>query len=199
MANRTIARAVRVALMTASAASLVGVGLFSPKLAAQEVVDEIVVTGSRIAKRDAIAESPIFTVEQESMRQSGHVTVDHYLNTLPQIVPNISSQSNNPSSGGRAFVSLRGLGPQRNLVLIDGRRMIGQEEGGTLVDVNTIPSALIDRAEIISGGAAAVYGADALAGVVNFIMKKSFDGFALDSQYRLTDAGDGEEISSKAS
>ncbi len=196
MANRKIAHAVRVALLTAGAASVAGAGLYSPTLAAQEALDEIVVTGSRIAKRDAIAESPIYTIDQDAITHSGYVTVDQYLNTLPQIVPNISSQSNNPSSGGRAFVDLRGLGPNRNLVLIDGRRAMGQASGGTIVDVNTIPNALIERVEIISGGAAAVYGADAIAGVVNFIMKKSFDGFALDGQYRLTDAGDGEEISS---
>ena len=190
MANRKIAHAIRVALMTAGAA---GAGLYVPSVAAQEALEEIVVTGSRIARRDAVAESPIFTVDQESMRVSGFTTVDQFLNTLPQIVPSTSSQSNNPSSNGRAFVDLRGLGPERNLVLIDGRRAMGQASGGTIVDVNTIPAALIERVEVITGGAAATYGADAVAGVVNFIMKKSFDGVALDAQYRLTQEGDGEE------
>jgi outer membrane receptor protein involved in Fe transport len=191
MANRKIAHAVRVALMTAGAA---GAGLYVPTLAAQQAaLEEIVVTGTRIARRDAIAESPIFTVDQDAMRVSGFTTVDQYLNTLPQIVPGVSSQSNNPSSNGRAFIDLRGLGSGRNLVLMDGRRMIGQAGGGTIVDVNTIPAALIERVEVISGGAAATYGADAVAGVVNFIMKKSFDGVAIDGQYRITEEGDGEE------
>jgi iron complex outermembrane recepter protein len=193
MANRKIAHAVRAALVTAGAASVAGTGLYSPNLAAQDALEEIVVTGSRIARRDAIAESPIFTVDEQTFRASGYVTVDQYLNTLPQVVPSISSQSNNPSSGGRAFIDLRGLAPGRNLVLIDGRRAMGQVNGGTVVDVNTIPAALIERVEVISGGAGAVYGPDAVAGVVNFIMKKSFDGVAVDAQYRITEEGDGEE------
>jgi iron complex outermembrane recepter protein len=189
MANRKIAHAVRVALMTAGAA---GAGLYVPSVAAQEALEEIVVTGSRIARRDAVAESPIFTVDQESMRVSGFVTVEQYLNTLPQIIPSLSSQSNNPSSLGRAFIDLRGLGTNRNLVLIDGRRGMGSTAGG-VVDVNTIPTALIERVEVITGGAASTYGPDAIAGVVNFIMKKSFDGVALDASYRITEEGDGEE------
>lgn len=176
--------------------------MFSLPVLAQEVkteadeagvFEEVVITGTRIAKRDAIADSPITTIDQSAFTDSGFVTVDQYLNTMPQITPNLSSQSNNPSSNGRAFIDLRGLGVNRNLVLIDGRRGMGSTAGG-VVDVNTIPSALIERVEIISGGAAAVYGADAVAGVVNFIMKKSFDGFAVDSSYRFTDESDGEEF-----
>jgi len=190
--NAKLAQAVRLALVTGAATA--GVGLTSTAIAQEPQLEEITVTGSRIAKRDAIAESPIFTVDQEALEVSGYVTLDHYLNTLPQITPNISSQSNNPSSGGRAFIDLRGLGPNRNLVLMDGRRLVGQASGGTVVDVNTIPAALIERVEIISGGAAAVYGADAMAGVVNFIMKKDFEGIALNSHYSVTEEGDGEEL-----
>ncbi|MCW5725772.1 MAG: TonB-dependent receptor [Maricaulaceae bacterium] len=154
--------------------------------------DLIVVTGSLIARRDAIAESPIHTVSRDEIVTSGNTTLEHYLNTLPQITPGLSSQSNNPSSGGRAFIDLRGLGSARNLVLVDGRRAMGSLSGGT-VDVNTIPAALIERVEIISGGAAATYGADAVAGVVNFILRRNFQGMAVDAQYRLTQEGDGEE------
>ncbi|WP_292043580.1 MULTISPECIES: TonB-dependent receptor domain-containing protein [unclassified Brevundimonas] len=157
-------------------------------------VSDIVVTGSRIARRDAVAESPILTVQQEDITHSGATTVEHYLNTLPQVTAGLSSQSNNPSSNGRAFIDLRGLGSGRNLVLIDGRRPMGSTGAGT-VDTNTIPAALIDRVEIISGGAASTYGADAVSGVVNFILKDRFDGIQLDSQYRLTEQGDGEEWS----
>jgi len=160
---------------------------------AQSDIDAVVVTGTRIAKRDAIAESPILTVDNEDMVSSGHVTLDHVLNTLPQIVPSLSSQSNNPSSNGRAFIDLRGLGTNRNLILIDGRRGMGSTSGG-VVDVNTIPAALIERVEVISGGAAAVYGADAIAGVVNFIMKKDFEGFDISSGYFLTEEEDGQQV-----
>ena len=156
-------------------------------------LEAIEVTGSRISRVDAIAESPIYTVDRDALINSGYITVDQFLNTLPQIVPSVSSQSNNPSSNGRAFVDLRGLGAGRNLVLIDGRRPMGQASGGTIVDTNVIPAALVERIEIISGGAAATYGADAIAGVVNFIMKKDFEGFALDSQFKETQELDGIE------
>jgi len=154
----------------------------------------VVVTGSRIARIDALAESPIVTVGAEQIQQSGVVTVEQFLNTLPQVTPGLSSQSNNPSSQGRAFIDLRGLGSARNLVLINGRRGMGSLSGGT-VDTNTIPTALIDRVEVITGGAATTYGADAVAGVVNFIMKNNFQGFELDAQHRETEAGDGVETS----
>ncbi|MBX3703808.1 MAG: TonB-dependent receptor [Steroidobacteraceae bacterium] len=179
-------RAVRLSLVAAAAS-------VAMPAVAQTGIDAVVVTGTRIAKRDAVAESPILSVTNDDMVSSGYVTVDHVLNTLPQIVPSVSSQSNNPSSNGRAFVDLRGLGTNRNLVLIDGRRGMGSTSGG-VVDVNTIPASLIERVEVISGGAAAVYGADAIAGVVNFIMKKDFEGFEINSGYYLTEQEDGQQV-----
>ncbi len=166
-----------------------------PALAQDTTAEEgeaIVVTGTRIARRDAVAESPILSVESQEMTESGFVTVEQYLNTLPQVTPGVSSQSNNPSSNGRAFIDLRGLGSGRTLILMDGRRPMGSLSSGT-VDVNTIPAALTERVEIITGGAASTYGADALAGVVNFIMRDDFEGFQADGQYRITEQGDGEE------
>ncbi len=154
----------------------------------------ITVTGSRIARIDAAAESPIVTVTSEQIQTSGVVTVEQFLNTLPQVTPGLSSQSNNPSSNGRAFIDLRGLGSNRNLVLINGRRAMGSTGGGT-VDTNIIPTALIDRVEVITGGAATTYGADAVSGVVNFIMKKNFKGIELDAQHRETERNDGLETS----
>jgi outer membrane receptor protein involved in Fe transport len=162
--------------------------------AADAKAQSVVVTGSRIARIDALAESPIVTVGAEQIQQSGIVTVEQFLNTLPQITPGLSSQSNNPSSQGRAFIDLRGLGSGRNLVLINGRRGMGSLSAGT-VDTNTIPTALIDRVEVITGGAATTYGADAVAGVVNFIMKKNFKGVELDAQHRETEQNDGLETS----
>ena len=185
--NSALRRAVRLTLLSAASVAVIPVHAQESNPRGEEL-EMIVVTGSRIAKRDAIAESPILTLDAEAIAESGYVTVDHYLNTLPQVVPTTSSQSNNPSSNGRAFIDLRGLGINRNLVLIDGRRGMGSTGGG-VVDVNTIPPALIERVEVISGGAAATYGPDAVAGVVNFIMKRSFDGFAIDSTYRTTEKG----------
>jgi iron complex outermembrane recepter protein len=181
------------ASVLAAATAMFSVAPVGVALGQEAEEDEaIVVTGTRIARRDAVAESPILTVTQEEMTNSGFVTVEQYLNTLPQVTPGISSQSNNPSSNGRAFVDLRGLGAGRNLVLIDGRRPMGSLSSGT-VDTNTIPAALTERVELITGGAASTYGADAVAGVVNFILRDNFEGFAVDGQYRLTERGDGEE------
>lgn len=143
----------------------------------------ITVTGSRIVRRDEVAESPILTVGQDAMVTSGLTTVEQFLNTLPQVTPSLSSQSNNPSSNGRAVLDLRGLGSGRNLVLINGRRGMPSFAGGT-VDINTIPSALIERVEIITGGAASTYGADAVAGVANFMLRDNFEGVEIDGQYR---------------
>ena len=181
------------ASVLAAATAMFTVGGVTAAAAQEAEEDEaIVVTGTRIARRDAVAESPILTVGQEEMTNSGFVTVEQYLNTLPQFTAGVSSQSNNPSSNGRAFLDLRGLGSARNIVLVDGRRPMGSLAGGT-VDVNTIPAALVERTEVITGGAASTYGADAVAGVVNFILRDNFEGFAWDSQYRLTERGDGEE------
>jgi outer membrane receptor protein involved in Fe transport len=190
MDNTALRRAVRLTLI-AAATSTVGLTPVYAQDKAEEL-EMIVVTGSRIAKRDNVAESPILTLDSEAIADSGFVTAEQFLNTLPAVTPALSSQSNNPSSNGRAFIDLRGLGSNRNLVLIDGRRGMGSTGGG-VVDVNTIPTALIERVEIITGGAASTYGPDAVAGVVNFIMKKNFEGFAIDSTYRVTDRGDGTE------
>lgn len=156
-------------------------------------METVVVTGSRIARIDAAAESPIVTVTAQDIQQSGIATIEQYLNTLPQLTPGFGSQSNNPSTNGAAFLDLRGLGPLRNLVLINGKRGMGQTGSG-VVDTNTIPTALIERVELITGGAATTYGADAVSGVVNFILKKKFKGIELDASSRRTERNDGEEI-----
>ena len=194
--NCLIRQAVRFAIAAAAASTAVPVfaqEAATPTPAAEET-QTIVVTGSRILRRDAVAESPLVTVDQETLLGSGNTTVEHYLNTLPQVVPGISSQSNNPSLNGRAQIDLRGLGSIRNLVLVDGRRAMGGSNGGSVVDINTIPAALIERVEVITGGAAMTYGPDAVGGVVNFIMKKNFDGAGLNSSYHLTEQGDGKEV-----
>ncbi len=190
--HSSLAKAVRLAIIGGSAGAA-GMAVSMPTFAQDTPeIEEVIVTGSLIARRDAIAESPILTVDQGALLESGYTTIEQYLNTLPQVTPNLSSQSNNPSGNGRAVIDLRGLGSGRNLVLMDGRRAMGSTSGGT-VDINTIPSALIDRVEIITGGAGATYGPDAVSGVVNFIMKKDFEGLAINSQYRETAEGDGVE------
>ena len=129
-------------------------------------VSEVVVTGSRIVRQDFVASSPIATVSGEQAVANADVSLDTYLNTLPQVNPASTTTSNNPSNNGQSNVDLRGLGANRNLVLIDGRRPMVSSNNLT-VDLNTIPQALIDNIEVITGSAGATYGADAIAGVVN--------------------------------
>lgn len=153
-------------------------------------VDEIIVTGSRIVRQDYRSSSPIVTVDAGDFQDTGAVTIDALLNDMPQFVPSINFTSNNPSNGGQANLNLRGLGTPRTLVLMNGRRVIPSNSSG-VVDVNIIPTALIQNIEVISGGASAAYGSDALAGVANFILNDSFEGLQFDAQYGVTGEDDG--------
>jgi outer membrane receptor protein involved in Fe transport len=143
----------------------------------------VVVTGSRIVRQDYVANSPITSVSQSQIVNNADLTLETALNNLPQIVAGGTTTSNNPPNGGQANIDLRGLGANRNLVLINGRRPMVSANDLT-VDVNTIPSALIDSVEVITGGGGAVYGADAVAGVVNIKLKENFEGFNLSSSYQ---------------
>ncbi|MDZ4363539.1 TonB-dependent receptor plug domain-containing protein [Brevundimonas sp.] len=155
-------------------------------------VDDLVVTGTRIARQDYVANSPISTVSAEQIQARGDVNVEQILNQLPQVVPGLSANSNNPSNGS-ATVDLRGLGASRTLVLVNGHRFIPYDKSNA-VDLNSIPASLIERVEVVTGGASAVYGSDALAGVVNFIFKRDYEGFGLDTQYGISRFGDGEQF-----
>ena len=158
--------------------------------------DEIIVTGSRIVKQDFVSNSPIATVDNVQFDLTGTVNTESLLNTLPQTVPGLDRTSNNPG-GGFATVDLRGLGTQRSLVLVNGRRFVPTTGGGT-VDINNIPTALIERVEVVTGGASAVYGSDAVAGVVNFILKDNFEGAELRAGYEITEQGDAQIFSTSA-
>jgi len=159
---------------------------------------EIVVTGSRIARRDYQSNSPIVTVSKDLFQQSSSVAIEQNLNKLPQFTPaktptgGFDIQPTATNTPGSATLSLRGLGANRNLVLLDGHRAT-PSNAAMIVDINTIPAAAIDRVETITGGASATYGADAVAGVTNFIMKKNFRGAQLDAQSNFTQEGDGFE------
>ncbi|WP_374471203.1 TonB-dependent receptor domain-containing protein [Phenylobacterium sp.] len=158
-----------------------------------EAVSEVVVTGSRIARRDFVSESPIVTVGADRLERGGAVTPEGALNQLPQFTASATASSNLTSRGGQANANLRGLGQPRTLVLLDGRRLQPSNSDGS-VDLNTIPDSLIENVEVITGGASAVYGSDAIAGVVNFRLKRNFDGLELKAQYGVTEEGDGETL-----
>ena len=196
MATTKDRRAVSV-LMGSAATFLASsvLGLASPAVAQEDeaAMEQMIVTGSRIPRADLIANSPISVVQAEEIALAGNVTIERVLNQLPQFVPGASSQSNNPGAGF-ATVDLRGLGNQRTLVLVNGRRWIPADPSAGFggVDVNTIPGPLVERVEVVTGGASAVYGSDAMAGVVNFILKDDFEGLEVGSQFDITHKGDAE-------
>ena len=182
------------ALAVGSATVLAG-GMSSQVLAQEELteIEETVVTGSRIKRQDFISNSPVTTVAAEQFDITGTVNTESLLNTLPQVVPGLDRTSNNPGNG-TASVDLRGLGSNRTLVLINGRRAAPTNQGGT-VDINTIPNALIKNVEVVTGGASAVYGSDAIAGVVNFTLNDEFEGFETSAGYEVTEEGDADIFS----
>lgn len=160
-----------------------------PDISDATAVDEVVVTGSRIKRRDLDAPSPTSTIDRAAVESSSQATLEELLNQMPQLTPDFGRTSNNPGNGS-AQLNLRGLGPGRSLVMLNSRRL-APSGVGSAVDVNNIPKALIDRVEIITGGASTVYGSDALAGVVNFITRDDFEGFSLETGYGVTEQGDG--------
>lgn len=156
--------------------------------------EEVIVTGSRIRVRDATSTSPVVTVEGDTLQEIGTATVETYLNSLPQLSPSVTKTNNNPAGGGSAFLDLRQLGTARGLVLVDGRRLVPGASSGA-VDVSILPGGILDRVEIVTGGASAVYGADAISGVVNFLLRHDFEGLEVSSQYGISDRGDAAEYS----
>jgi iron complex outermembrane receptor protein len=156
--------------------------------AASGEVSEIVVTGTRIPTPNLTSVAPVTSVTSADIKAQGVTRVEDLLNSLPQAFAAQGSNVSN-ASDGTATVNLRGLGPNRTLVLIDGRRLMAGNPTSSIspvaADLNFIPTALVERVDVLTGGASAVYGADAVAGVVNFIMNKNFEGVRVDAQYSI--------------
>ncbi len=171
----------RTALL-AGAATAVVISFSGAANADQTTVETVVVTGSRIPQPGLLSASPVTAISQDEMKFSGTTSVSTLLNSLPSIASGQVSNTGNASSG-TATVDLRGLGPTRTLVLIDGLRMAPGDPVVPVPDLNQIPAALVQRVEVLTGGASAVYGSDAVAGVVNFIMRKDFEGVEIDSTF----------------
>jgi len=152
---------------------------------AQDVEEEeaIVVTGTRLVRQDFEAISPITTVGAEQLELTATLTTESLLNELPQIVPGNTITSNNVGGEDFSTVDLRGLGINRTLVLVNGERVPGSSTLGT-VDLATIPASLISRVEVVTGGASAVYGSDAISGVINFVLKDDYEGAEINTTYR---------------
>lgn len=172
----------------ASAQEVVQTAAAAP--APEEVRETIVVTGTRITTPGASSNSPITSVAEAEIGYQQPVAIEQLIKDLPSAVPAIGPGTNNGSNGG-ATVDLRGLGTNRNVILMNGRRVVPFTLGGT-VDTNVIPVALLERIDLVTGGASAVYGADAVTGVVNFIMKNDFEGLDLSASTGFSGENDGE-------
>lgn len=183
---------------------MAGIALSMPAMAQQAIPaepqgeaaadsEDIVVTGSRIARRDYTSTSPIATIDSAQLSSSGELNIEEVLNDLPQVVPGSNSANNNPG-GGQATVDLRGLGTARTLVLVNGKRF-APSTGLGVVDLNNLPLETLSRVEVVTGGASAVYGSDAVGGVVNFIIDNKFTGIEGRAYYGSSNQGDAERSS----
>ena len=159
-----------------------GLAVAAPAMAQEQ--DVVTVTGSRIQRTDTIAPSPVTNVTAEQLAVVNTVNTEDFINSLPQVVPSFDATSNNPGDG-TARVSLRGLGANRTLVLIDGQRFVASGVN-QIVDLNNIPAAMVQSVDIVTGGASAVYGSDAVAGVVNFLLKDDFEGVEVNATHELS-------------
>ena len=185
-----------------SAPAVLGLALLAQPALAQDVAAEdeetvgapapaaaIVVTGSRITNPNLELASPVSVVSSEDLELAQTNVAEEFLRELPSAVPSVGSAVNN-GNGGSSFVNLRGVGSNRNLVLLDGRRFTPADTTGR-VDLNNIPLAIIERTEILTGGASTTYGADAIGGVVNFVTKTDFEGLEATASQQITEEGDG--------
>lgn len=164
-----------------------------PAVEAENVQEDIVVTGTRIARTRDSASVPIVAIQAEAFQLAGATNSEDLLNSLPQFVPATTSGSNSLASAtgtGAATLDLRGLGASRNLVLVNGRRYVFFD-ATQVTNINAIPSALVERVEVVTGGASAVYGSDAIAGVVNYILRDDFEGVEARAHYNIDSRGNG--------
>src|ERR1700761_5919776 len=185
--NPKLRNAIRAVLAAATATALAPTAWpqQAPVSAAapSEGLEEVVVTGSRITSPNLTAISPITSVDAGYISSTNLTRTEDILNNLPMVFAGQNSTVSNGATG-TASVNLRGLGPQRTLVLVNGRRLgPGQGTGTNVSDINEVPAALIERVDILTGGASSVYGAGAVAGVVNFVLNTHFEGVKVDSSY----------------
>lgn len=193
--NLKLARAVQFAILSSATTAA---ALQAPVAAAQdEEISEIVVTGTRIRRVESETASPIFTLDRDAIRTSGVTTIGQLVQRVPAVSGAATNTSvNNGGGDGASTIELRGLSDERTLVLLNGRRLIGiagsSGATGGAVDVNQIPVNLIERVDVLKEGAGAIYGSDAIGGVVNFITRTEFDGLELTYDYGQSSESDGE-------
>lgn len=157
--------------------------------AVEDSTGDIIVTGTLIRNPNLVASSPVAVVGAEEIRLRQSNTAEQLLRDIPGVTPNLGANVNNGQVGS-ARVDLRGLGANRNIVLLDGRRVTPSNFSG-IFDLNNIPLSLIERVDVLTGGASTTYGADAVSGVVNFITRSDFAGLDLTASQQITERGDG--------
>ncbi|MGJ8668708.1 MAG: TonB-dependent receptor domain-containing protein [Oceanococcus sp.] len=190
-----VAPAAAVAVPVAAAPVAAPVVAAAPEVASDSAVtlNAVTVTGSRIRRKDLSSISPITILSAEDLKAAGNATLEDFLQDLPSTLGGADYGSSvNNGNPGLATAQLRGLGPNRTLILINGHRPAQASTDG-IVDLNMIPTAIIERIEVLRDGSSTVYGSDAIAGVINIITKKDFEGVALDLSYDITSEGDGKQ------
>ncbi|RIK92574.1 MAG: hypothetical protein DCC73_12425 [Proteobacteria bacterium] len=162
---------------------------------AQPVVEEVLVTGTRIMRSDLTSAAPISVLDEEVFAQKGLLSIADILQEIPQMSGSQTTAQTNNGGRGVSSINLRGLGSQRTLILVNGRRMVATDNLGTslTVDLNNIPQAIIERVEVLRDGASAIYGSDAIGGVINIITKQDFEGLSINGQVGTSEEGDGEQ------
>lgn len=178
--NSRVAKAVRLAMII-GASSAVAMPALAEEIQQNEEEEVIEVTGSRIARSELSQPTPVITLDAKDIQKFGSPDLGSILGELPAIGSTDTLIGNNGSNSlaGTSSADLRRLGSSRTLVLVDGKRHVAGNPGEATVDLSTIPASLIERVEVITGGASAVYGSDAVSGVINVILKKDYDGFEL--------------------
>ena len=183
--NSKLASAIRLVLMGGAIASVIALPTVNAEEQENSTIERIEVTGSKIKRIGELSPTPITVISGADMMDMGITNVADILNKLPSSTVGISPETSNNTifSNGLNQTNLRGLGSDRTLVLVNGRRFVAGSNGSSAVDLNTIPTAMVSRIEVITGGASAVYGSDAIAGVINIITRKDVEGVELDASY----------------
>ncbi|TCO75329.1 TonB-dependent receptor plug domain-containing protein [Chromatocurvus halotolerans] len=182
--------------LTLAVSAAVGFAAAAPNLAlaqqSQQIIEEVFVTGTRISDPNLTQSSPVASISSETVELRQANFAEEFLREIPGVVPSIGAQVNN-GNGGSTFVNLRGLGSNRNITLLNGTRVVPADLlGRTNLDI--IPIALVERTDVLTGGAGSTYGADAIAGVINFVTRQDFEGVDIRVTGNQTAEGDGETL-----
>jgi iron complex outermembrane receptor protein len=184
--NSKLAKSIRLALAFGAVSALSATAAIAQEAAteSEEAIEKISVTGSRILKSEFSSSSPISSFDEETIKAAGVASIDEFLKDIPAFTGyQMGTSTNNGSDEGQKKIDMRGLGFNRTLVLINGRRVIGDVSGDGAVDLNNVPEALIKRVDVLKDGASTIYGSDALAGVVNFVLDDEFEGLEVGANF----------------